>query len=117
MDNLGLPEVTHAPHLLGEGAVVPMNEVPVDLICKGALLNGIGQWKNVTYLIEWVADGKPLKTEKKCDVRPGKTHKDPCPNKAQIDSKLDGLKYKIGQWVRMDNFLNLCTILYTTCKF
>lgn len=89
----------------------------MELSCKGALLNGIGQWKNVTYLIEWVAEGKTLKNETICDVQLGKTHKDPCPNEAQIISKLHGLQYKIGQWVRMDNVMNICTILYTTYKF
>ena len=75
-ENLGLPEVTYAPHLLGEGSLVPMNEVSVNLTCKGTVLNGMGQWKNVTYLIEWFVEGKLLKTEKICDVQQRNTHKD-----------------------------------------
>ena len=103
--------------MLNEVAEVSYENVPVTLACKVALLNGIEQWKNVTYLIEWVAEGKALKREKICDVQQGKTHEDPCPNEAQIVSQLPGLNYTIGQRVRVDNFINLYTILYRTYKF
>ena len=103
-DNLGLPEITYVP-LSNDNSndVYALEDVPVTLVCKVALLNGIEKWANVSYLIEWFADGKSLKNETRCGVRPGSVHTHPCPpNQAQIDSKLHGLDYKIGQMVRTD---------------
>ena len=72
------------------------------LVCKVALLNGIEKWKNVSYLIEWVAEGRLLKSEKICDIRRGNVHTNPCPpNQTQIVSQLPGLAYTIGLAVRM----------------
>ena len=67
------------------------------------ILNGIEKWKNVSYLIEWVAEGRILKSETICEVQPGKTHVGPCPiHETHVTSKLPGRNYSIGQSVRMD---------------
>lgn len=100
-DNLGLPEITYVPLSKdNSNDFYAEDEVPVTLVCKVALLNGIEKWGNVSYLIEWFADGKSLKNETRCGVRPGSAHKLPCPpNQAQIDFKLLGLEYKIGHMI------------------
>ena len=69
------------------------------LICEVPLLNGVQNWKNVTYRIEWFADGNSSKTEKMCSTVPGGENAAPCPNAASVTSRLPGKLYKIGQWV------------------
>ena len=73
-------------------------------MCKVNVLDGIANWKNVTYRIEWFAEGKSLKTETICGgLPPGGENTDPCPN-GPVVSKLSGSgpdpHYKIGNWVR-----------------
>lgn len=99
-DNLGLPEITYVPI---EDDYVGRNyeAVSVTLLCKVAILNGIEKWKNVSYLIEWVAEGRTLKNETRCEVQPGQTNGNRCPNQ-ELTSQLPGENYKIGQSVRMD---------------
>lgn len=64
------------------------------LICKAPLFHGIGTWANVTYLVQWFANGAPLWHEERCsdDVAS-------CPKEDYIKFKLEGDKYKIGQTV------------------
>jgi len=76
----------------------------VTLICKVPIRNGIEKWKNVTYRIEWFAEGTLLQTETKCDGFPvGGTNTNACPAGRVLTSKLAGNLYKIGQWVSKMN--------------
>ncbi|XP_068719980.1 uncharacterized protein [Montipora capricornis] len=87
-ENLGLPEISSVAE--GPGA-------SVTLVCKVAILNGIEKWKNVSYLIQWFAEGEILNNETICGgLLPGRTNNKPCPNQ-NIISKLPGKFYKIGQ--------------------
>lgn len=90
-DNLGDPVISYAP---GE-------DVAVTLTCEVPLLNLVGTWNNVTYRIEWYAEGKTLLTYERCNVGNcnGKKNNAPCPNANSIQSKLKGTLYKIGQSV------------------
>lgn len=98
-DNLGLPEITYVPI---EDNYVGGNykAVSVTLLCKVAILNGIEKWKNVSYLIEWVADGGTLRNETRCEVQPGQINENSCPDQ-ELTSQLPGENYMIGQSVRM----------------
>ena len=70
------------------------------LVCKVNILNGIANWKNVTYKIEWFTEGNLLKTETFCGNVPiGGQNPGPCPG-ATLISQLSGEGYKIGNWVR-----------------
>ena len=64
------------------------------LICKAPLFHGIGMWANVTYLVEWFANGASLWHEERC---PGGGAA--CPRVDYIDFRLEGDKYKLGQTV------------------
>ncbi|XP_068693084.1 von Willebrand factor D and EGF domain-containing protein-like isoform X2 [Montipora foliosa] len=88
-DNLGFPEINY---------VAKEEHVSVTLVCKVAILNGIEKWKNVTYSIEWFAEGKTLKNETICGgLLPGKVNKKPCPDANLTSSRLPGENYTIGQ--------------------
>lgn len=94
-DNLGLPEITYVP--IEDNYVGGNYEaVSVTLLCKVAILNGIEKWKNVSYLIEWVADGGTLRNETRCEVQPGQINENSCPDQ-ELTSQLPGENYKIGQ--------------------
>ncbi|XP_068690653.1 neurogenic locus notch homolog protein 1-like, partial [Montipora foliosa] len=87
-DNLGFPEISY----------VDEEDVFVTLICKVAILNGIEKWKNVSYSIEWFAEGKTLQNETICGgLLPGKENQNPCPDKENLASRLPGENYIIGQ--------------------
>lgn len=64
--------------------------------------NKIRKWKNVTYQIEWYADGKEIfKDDPFCEPPTGKSKNDiPCPDKKEIHSTLKE-NYQPGQWVRI----------------
>ena len=68
------------------------------------MLNGIENWKNVTYKIEWFSEGVSLQEDRKeiCGNLPkGGVNAQPCPGKGgEIVSRLSGESYTIGQWVR-----------------
>lgn len=91
-ENLGVPVISF------------MNDenVEVTLLCKVKVLNGIQNWKNVSYKIEWFAEGTSLHEEKICGNLPaGKVNAKSCPGEAgEVVSKLSGEKYKIGRRVR-----------------
>ncbi|XP_067042015.1 von Willebrand factor D and EGF domain-containing protein-like [Acropora muricata] len=95
--NLGLPEISYIK-LPSDYVGTELRAASVILFCKVNLLNGIKDWRNVTYLIEWVAEGRTLKNETMCEVKPGQTNKFPCPGRRQhLISRLQGDKYTIGQ--------------------
>lgn len=82
-------------------------EVDVTLLCRVKVLNGIENWKNVSYRIEWFAEGESLQSEFLdeeviCGGLPnGAINGLPCPGEAgELVSRLSGTNYKIGQWVR-----------------
>ncbi|XP_068719986.1 von Willebrand factor D and EGF domain-containing protein-like [Montipora capricornis] len=88
-DNLGFPEITYVEN---------EEHVSVTLVCKVAILNGIEKWKNVTYSIEWFAEGKTLKNETICGgLLRGRENKKPCPDANLISLRLPGENYTIGQ--------------------
>ena len=76
----------------------------IDLLCIVSIDAKIRKWKNVTYQIDWYADGKHVKQEKPfCLSRKGKKENDnPCPNQKDIRSILSGGDgfYEPGQLVR-----------------
>jgi len=86
---LGNPEINY----------ITEDSVSVTLVCKVPILNGIERWKNVTYKLEWFAEGRTLKSEEICGgLLPGKENSVACP-KTNLNSRLPGLSYKIGQSV------------------
>lgn len=96
-ENLGDPEISFKPD---------EEEVEVTLLCRVKVLNGIENWTNVSYRIEWFAEGESLHYESLdedeiCGGLPnGAVNGQPCPGKAgELVSRLSGKKYKIGQWV------------------
>lgn len=102
--NLGLPEISYIEYL--NDVDTDLKAASVILLCKVNLLNGIKDWRNVTYLIEWVAEGRTLKNETMCEVKPGQTNKFPCPGHGRdLTSRLPSEKYKIGQSVRVENLM------------
>ena len=93
-DDLGDPSITHLDE----------DEVEVSLVCEASILRGIETWLNVTYRIEWFAEGKSLKREVVCGgLPPGEQHKAPCQSVANgnVRSILEPSKYIIGQWVSL----------------
>jgi len=66
----------------------------VPLICKAPLFHGIGTWANVTYLVQWFANGAPLWHTERCSDGVAS-----CPQEDYIKFKLEGDMYKIGQTV------------------
>jgi len=93
-DYLGVPTITYLDD----------KEVEVSLVCEASILKGIETWLNVTYRIEWFAEGKSLKSEVVCGgLLPGEQHKAPCQSvvNAKVHSTLEPYKYKIGQWVSL----------------
>ena len=83
-DYIGDPSITYIDD---ESLFVPLN-------CKAPLLHGIGTWANVTYLVQWFANGVLLGHGERC---PGGGA--PCPQVDYIDFTLKGDKYKLGQTV------------------
>ena len=83
-DYIGDPNITYI--VVQESPFVP-------LICKAPLFHGIGTWANVTYLVQWFANGAPFWLEERCSGG------GPCPQKDHIVFRLEGNKYKIGQIV------------------
>ena len=72
----------------------------VSLICKVNILNGMEKWQNVSYKIDWFAEGKSLKSEEICGgLLPGEVNDKPCPD-GGLHSTLGPKLYTIGQWVR-----------------
>ena len=93
-DNLGDPSITYLDDA----------EVEVSLVCEASILKGIEKWLNVTYRVEWFAEGKSLKSEVICGgLIPGEQHQAPCQSvaKGEVHSTLGPYKYKIGQWVSL----------------
>lgn len=72
------------------------------MLCSVKVLNGIENWRNVSYKIEWSAEGKSLSKEEICGGLPnGTENAKPCPDApGEVVSRLPATKYKIGQWVR-----------------
>ena len=76
----------------------------VTLVCKVPIDPTIMQWKNVTYVVHWYADGKRVYREpefcKPTNESAGINDK-PCPGKNEIRSFLKGVgeNYYPGQWV------------------
>ena len=64
----------------------------------------IRKWKNVTYQIEWYADGEntTFTEDPFCQPATGQSENDnPCPDNNEIRSLLKGNDgYEPGQWVR-----------------
>ena len=66
----------------------------------------IRAWKNVTYQIEWYADGKKTAFTEEPFCKPATGQREnnkPCPNEREIRSLLkgSGFYYEPGQWVRI----------------
>jgi len=82
------------------------------LRCTVELLNGVEQFDDVEYSIEWFADGKSLNVEtKRCDQKA----KVPCPTpEKEISSRLPGSKYRAGKWVRNGSTLFVCSFVVVT---
>ena len=105
--NLGLPKITYVK-LPDDNVGTDVKAASVILLCKVAILNGIEKWRNVSYLIEWVAEGTTLKNETMCEVKPGQTNKYPCPgHRRDLISRLPSEKYTVGQSVRIKNLTKL----------
>ena len=76
----------------------------VSLVCEASIFQGIEKWLNVSYRIEWFAEGKSLKSDEVCGgLRPGELHHAPCQSvaNAKVRSILEPSRYKIGQWVSL----------------
>lgn len=103
-DNLADPTIT----FVGNGTV------DVSLLCKSSILNKTEKRKDVTYRIEWLADGKSVKNDSKCD---GPLGEKPCQSvwNATIQSILEPSKYKIGQRVSLWNIIIMFALNYL-CK-
>ena len=99
-DNFGFPEITYV-ELPSDDDGENIDVASVTLLCRVAILNGIETWKNVSYLIEWVAEGRTLKNETRCEVQPGKTNVNSCPGQ-ELASQLPGENYTIGQSVSVE---------------
>ena len=66
----------------------------VPLICKVSLFHGIEKAMNVTYMVQWFANGVLIKHGEKCSGV-----KSPCPSVDYLAFRLKGKEYKIGQMV------------------
>ena len=84
-DYIGDPKITY---------IDVQGSPSVPLICKAQLFHGIGTWANVTYLVQWFANGAPLWHDERC---PGGGAS--CPREDYIKFKIEGDMYKIGQTV------------------
>ena len=95
-DYLGEPTITYR--------YLDDNEMKVSLLCNASIFKGIEKWLNVTYRIEWFAEGKSLKSEVVCGgLPPGGQHQAPCQSvaNAEVHSTLEPYKYETGQWVSL----------------
>ena len=94
---LSRPTITHRDEERAE----------VTLVCKVPINPTIMQWKNVTYVVHWYADGRHVYTEpqfcKPTNESAG-ANDQPCPGKNEIRSFLRGTgkNYYPGQ--RVSNF-------------
>ena len=100
------PPTEFSSDYLGDPTITCLDdkEVEVSLVCEANISKGIENWLNVTYRIEWFAEGKSLKSEVVCGgLRPGEQHQAPCQSvaKAKLHSTLEPYKYNISQWVSL----------------
>lgn len=72
----------------------------MSLRCEARILKEIHKRKDVTYRIEWFADGKSVKIDTKCDSPPEQATCQSVAD-AKVRSTLDGANYTIGQWVSL----------------
>lgn len=83
-DYIGDPVITY----------IDNGSLNVPLKCEAPLFHGIGAWANVTYQVQWFADGVPFWHGERrlggCDS---------CPVVPYIDFRLEGKRYKLGQTV------------------
>ena len=95
MSNIDPPK-EFSSNYIGDPSITYIDDASLDvpLICKAPLLHGIGTWANVTYLVQWSANGVPLGNGERC---PGGGA--PCPRVDYIDFRLEGDRYKLGQTV------------------
>ena len=70
----------------------------VTLLCEVNIFNDVEKWKNVTYRIDWFAEGKSLKSEEIC-----LGNGEPCQSvaNAKVHSTLEDSSYRVGQWVSL----------------
>ena len=94
MSNIDPPK-EFASHYIGDPSITYVDDksFKVPLICQARLFPGIGTWANVTYQVQWFANGAPLCPNEKCSGG------DSCSREDHIKFKLKGDKYKIGQTV------------------
>ncbi|PFX12492.1 von Willebrand factor D and EGF domain-containing protein [Stylophora pistillata] len=88
-------------------------EEKVSLLCVVPIDKTIRTWTNVTYEIEWYADGKKTDFTEKPFCVPAKGKKEyskPCPDKETIHSVLSSNHYEPGQWVTPS------TLIISECK-
>ena len=102
-ENLGNPEISF---------IKDEEQVDVTLLCTVKVLNGIENWRNVSYKIEWFSEGESLQSESLDEeeicggLLDGAINAVPCPGEpGELVSRLSGTKYKIGQWVRLQKHL------------
>ena len=98
------PPTKFSSDYLGDPSITYLDgtDIAVSLVCEASIFKGIEKWLNVTYRIEWFAEGKSLKSEAICGgLLPGEQHQAPCQSvaNAKVHSTLEPSKYKIGQWV------------------
>lgn len=91
---LGRPEIK----------VKDSQEEAVSLLCVVPIDKTIRAWKNVTYQIEWYADGKKTAFTEEPFCKPATGQREnnkPCPNEREIRSLLkgSGFYYEPGQWI------------------
>ena len=102
---LSRPTITHRDEERAE----------VTLVCKVPINPTIMQWKNVTYVVHWYADGRHVYTEpqfcKPTNESAG-ANDQPCPGKNEIRSFLRGTgkNYYPGQ--RVSNFVRVIFFLH-----
>ena len=104
-DYIGDPNITYFDD--GEGHV--------PLLCKASLFHGFQNSMEITYMVQWFANGVFIKHQQRC----------PCLSKDSIVFKLPGDEYKIGDmvshWVEsyfiqyMATFTNPCWALNHPC--
>ena len=87
----------------------------VTLVCKVPINSTIMQWKNVTYVVRWYADGQHVYTEPQfCKPKneSAGANDQPCPAENEIRSSLtgSGKNYYPGQWVS-----NCVWIIFSVC--
>ena len=109
---LSRPTITHKDE---EG-------VEVTLVCKVPINPTIMQWKNVTYVVHWYADGRHVYTEPQfCKPKneSAGANDQPCPGKNEIRSYLRGVgkNYYPGQWVSNFVWVIFFSVVFLKCSF